>query len=69
MSNKILKEDEVSKAAAWLLPLHQGTLSVVAINVFKHQDIFLEPSCPWPEPNRQSNWDGLAAHSLSWSRV
>lgn len=40
MSNKILKEDGVSKAA-WLLQLHQGTLSAVDINVFQTPRQFL----------------------------
>ncbi len=40
MSNKILKEDEVSKAAR-ILQLHQGTLSVMAINVFQTPRRFL----------------------------
>lgn len=39
MSNKILKEDGVSKAA-WL-QLHQGTLSAVAVNVFQTLRQFL----------------------------
>lgn len=40
MSNKILKVDGVSKAA-WLPQLHQGTLGVVAVNVFKAPGQFL----------------------------
>lgn len=40
MSNMILKEDGVSKAA-WLVQLHQGTLSVVAVNVFQTPRQFL----------------------------
>lgn len=40
MSNKILEEDGVSKAA-WLLQLHQGTLSAVAVNVFQTPRQFL----------------------------
>lgn len=40
MSNMILKEDGVSKAA-WLVQLHRGTLSVVAVNVFQTPRQFL----------------------------
>lgn len=40
MSNKILEEDGVSKAA-WLLQLHRGTLSAVAVNVFQTLKQFL----------------------------
>lgn len=65
-------QTRVSKAV-WLPQLHQGTLSVVAINVFKCPNIFLEPSCPWLQPNRQSTCRDRLIPKLSprpsWSGV
>lgn len=50
MSNKILKEDGVSKAPR-LLQLHQGTLSAMAINVFQTPRQFLRaPAVPGCNP-------------------
>ena len=66
MSNKILKEDGVSKAA-WLLQLHQGTLSAMAINVFQTPRRFLRAQLSLaanPSANHRAETDSFQ----SWAQ-